>query len=417
VPEKDRTLRVAVAGGSVGGLCAGIALRGMGCEVDVYERTPGAMTSRGAGIVVQDDLLRLLHWHGAPELPTTSCQQRYYLQPDDDAGITIAMPQRFTSWDAIYRTLRATFPQERYHLGSTLAGFEQADGRVIAHLVEHGAITADLLVCADGCRSDARHRLLLQVEPLYAGYVAWRGRIEERQVAPGLVRFFDQSFTFCRARSGGHILCYFIPGPGAATEPGHRQLNWVWYVTVPDGPELARLLTDRHGKRHVGSMPAGMASDELVAEVHATATRELHPRFAELVQTTADPFIQIILDVLVPNMAFGRACLLGDAAFVVRPHTAAATAKAAAEAMALAAALTTHPSDPGTALRAWEARQLEHGRRLAAYGIALGRRLVEPPEGSCPSAPTLRDMAERFCLVAQPLPTADGIQRTLGAGC
>ena len=69
-------------GGSIGGLCAGVALHGIGCEVDVHERTPGAMTSRGAGIVVQDDLLRLLRQHDAPELPATSCLQRQYLLPD-----------------------------------------------------------------------------------------------------------------------------------------------------------------------------------------------------------------------------------------------------------------------------------------------------------------------------------------------
>ena len=97
-------LKVAVAGGSIGGLCAGVALRGIGCEVDVHERTPGAMTSRGAGIVVQDDLLRLLRQHGAPELPATSCLQRQYLLPDGGDGVVTAMAQQFTSWDAIYRT-------------------------------------------------------------------------------------------------------------------------------------------------------------------------------------------------------------------------------------------------------------------------------------------------------------------------
>jgi 2-polyprenyl-6-methoxyphenol hydroxylase-like FAD-dependent oxidoreductase len=406
VPEKDRTLKVTVAGGSVGGLCAGLALRGIGCEVDLYERMSGTMTSRGAGIVVQDDLLHLLHRHGAPELPTTSCLQRHCLQPDDGDGITTATPQRFTSWDALYRTLRAAFPEEHYHVGSTLTRFEQANGQVMAHFSEREAIAADLLVCADGSRSEARHRLLPEVEPLYAGYVAWRGKIEERQVAPELVRFFDQSFTFCRARSGGHILCYFIPGPGAATELGRRQLNWVWYVTVPNGPELERLLTDRNGTLHAGSMPAGMVSDELVAEVHAVAARELHPRFVELVRATSDPFIQIILDVVVPRMAFERVCLLGDAAFVLRPHTAASTAKAAAEAMALAVALTAHPGDTEAALRAWEARQLEHGRGLVNHGIALGRQLVESTNSSRFTAPTLREMAERFRLVAQSLPAA-----------
>ena len=43
-------------------------------------------------------------------------------------------------------------------------------------------------------------------------------------------------------------------------------------------------------------------------------------------------------DVVPPAMVFGRICLFGDAAFVVRPHTAAATAKTAADAMALGGA-------------------------------------------------------------------------------
>ena len=116
-------LKVAIAGGSIAGLCAGIALRGIGCEVDVYERTPGAMTSRGAGIVVQGDLVRLLRRQGSPQLPAASCRQRRYLLPDGGEGGASLMPQRFTSWDAIYRTLRAMFPGERYHPGSTLTGF------------------------------------------------------------------------------------------------------------------------------------------------------------------------------------------------------------------------------------------------------------------------------------------------------
>jgi hypothetical protein len=91
-----------VAGGSIGGLCAGIALRGIGCEVELYERAPGAMASRGAVIVVQDDLVRLLRRHGSPELPTVSCLQRHYLLPQGGDGIVTAMPQRFTSWHAIY---------------------------------------------------------------------------------------------------------------------------------------------------------------------------------------------------------------------------------------------------------------------------------------------------------------------------
>jgi 2-polyprenyl-6-methoxyphenol hydroxylase-like FAD-dependent oxidoreductase len=76
-------LKVVVNGGSIGGLCAGVALRGIGADVQVYEEHPGPMDTRGAGIVVQGDLTNLLRAHHAPELPTTGCSIRRYL---DSAG-------------------------------------------------------------------------------------------------------------------------------------------------------------------------------------------------------------------------------------------------------------------------------------------------------------------------------------------
>jgi 2-polyprenyl-6-methoxyphenol hydroxylase-like FAD-dependent oxidoreductase len=400
--EGSLPLKVAVAGGSLAGLCAGIVLRGIGCEVDVFERTPGAMASRGAGIVVQDHLLQLLQRHGAPELPATSCLQRQYLLPGGDNCTAAAMPQRFTSWYAIYRTLRSLFPDEHYHSGSTLTGFDQANGRVIARFAERGEFEASLLVCADGSTSEMRRRLLPEVEPRYAGYVAWRGTLEEEGMPTELARFFDLSFTFCEASSGGHILCYFIPGADAATGQGQRRLNWVWYVTVPIGAELDRLLTDRTGVLHGASVPPGMAPTDSRAELHATAARELHPRFVELVQRTPDPFVQVIVDVVAPRMAFGRACLLGDSAFVLRPHAAAATAKAAADATMLAAALIGHPADPDAALGSWETRQLAHGRGLVGQTVVLGRRSVKRRGGSILPAHTAREMAERFRGIARP---------------
>ena len=58
--------------------------------------------------------------------------------------------------------------------------------------------------------------------------------------------------------------------------------------------------------------------------------------FWQLVGQTNEPFIQTIYDLSVPRMAFGRICILGDAAFVPRPHTAAGVSKAATNAVALA---------------------------------------------------------------------------------
>ena len=111
----DGPLQVAVAGGSIGGLCAGLALQRIaGAEVDIYERHVGEVETRGAGIVVQPELTQLLRLVDAAELPTTGCRVRRYLEPDGGEGSEQVMPQRFTSWEAIFQTLRSAFPDGRY---------------------------------------------------------------------------------------------------------------------------------------------------------------------------------------------------------------------------------------------------------------------------------------------------------------
>jgi hypothetical protein len=98
------------------------------------------METRGAGIVVQGDLVNLLRQHNAPPLPMTACRVRRYLQPDGGAGQVEPMPQQFTSWEAIYKTLRATFPAERYHMGSPVLDFAQTDHGITADVEGHGSI-------------------------------------------------------------------------------------------------------------------------------------------------------------------------------------------------------------------------------------------------------------------------------------
>ena len=44
-------------GGSLGGLFAGLLLRSIGWDVDIYERSPHDLDSRGGGIVLQPEVL------------------------------------------------------------------------------------------------------------------------------------------------------------------------------------------------------------------------------------------------------------------------------------------------------------------------------------------------------------------------
>ena len=73
--------------------------------------------------------------------------------------------------------------------------------------------------------------------------------------------------------------------------------------------------------------------------MRAAAERLLAPQLRALVRMVDEPILQPIYDLETPRMAFGRIAIIGDAAFVARPHVAAGVAKAADDAAALVAAL------------------------------------------------------------------------------
>lgn len=363
---------VAIAGGSIAGLCAGNALLTAGYDAHIFERSGKQLTSRGAGIVVQPDLLRLLSVTDAPPLAMTGCSTRQTVSGTSGRIQEVHMPQQFTSWEAIHASLLAAFPDERYHVGTEVTVETVVHDGVSLRAGAHH-LNADIFVAADGFRSKARARFAPDTLTRYAGYIAWRGVVDEADLPGDLIAFFDDTFSFCEVEGGGHALCYLIPGEGGSVVPGTRRLNWVWYVTIARGADLDAMMTDNEGRHRDAAVPAGHVNEVALAELHENA-HLLDPHFADLILATAEPFIQSILDVAPPAMTFGRVCLSGDAAFVVRPHAAAATAKAAADALALSGALQNHAPDIDRGLDAWDRRQVAAGRRLVDYGVMLGER-------------------------------------------
>ncbi len=325
------------------------------------------MADRGAGIVAQPDLHYLLRRYGAPPLATTTATRRRYIRHDGRVLQDMSVPQQFTSWNAIYESLRAIFPDEHYHLGQKL---EQATSGGTVSVQDIGERQVDLVVLADGFRSETREAFFPGLQPRYAGYLAWRGVLDESDLSSDLKSYFDDAFSFCTVPTGGHILCYFIPGVGAA--PGQRRLNWVWYVMTPDALKTLLGGPNALGQRY--ALGPGSVTTDHKRALSEKAASELPGAFATMVQATPEPFVQVIVDLAVPHMLFGRTCLFGDAGFVVRPHPAAATANAAADAAALGDALRS--DDPlDEALANWEQRQLALGQEIYRRGISMGRQI------------------------------------------
>ena len=364
--------RVAVVGGSLGGLTAALVLRDIGCDVVVYERSSSALEARGAGIAVLEETLRYpVERQGVPAGKfCSSTDWIRFLGPDGTVRHERKHRYRFSSWNAVYRTLLEGFGTDRYVLGREVSSFHSDDHGVSVEFTDGEPTRVDLLVCADGINSASRQALFPEVTPRYAGYVAWRGVVPERELSRQTYRALHDALTY-QLLPDSHILVYPIPGLDGAVDEGRRLINMVWYRNVAD-QELPEFLTDRTGQRRSVSLPPGAARENIIAEMRGVARDHLAPPVAEVVARVPEPFVQAVFDIEVPHMVAGRACLIGDAAFAVRPHAAAGTAKAAEDGWVLAHELEKSGGDVPVALKNWEAKQLVLGRALLTRTRAIG---------------------------------------------
>jgi len=371
-----------VMGGSLGGLTAALFLRDAGWRVKVLERSRTPLAGRGAGIVLNPATVRYFTSRATRELRSLSVATRWVRYLGADGAIAAEQPAayRFSSYNALYDGLLDDFGPDDYHLARNLTGFEQDAEGVTVHVEDAPAERCDLLICAGGVRSPARDWLLgalALAAPLeYAGYVAWRGMLGQDEVTPETFALLRDSIVY-HILPAGHVLIYPIP----VVEPGKRDpepyINWLWYRNVPAGPAFDALMTDADGRMRDVSLGPGEVRAENVAALRRDAADALPPPLAELISGTAEPFIQAMMDCEVPRMALGRVALIGDGAFVARPHAAAGTAKAAEDAWQLNVALAAAGGSVTAALAHWEIRQLALGRALVERNRQAGRRLQD----------------------------------------
>jgi 2,6-dihydroxypyridine 3-monooxygenase len=364
--------RAIVVGGSLGGLTAALVLRDQGWDVEVVERSPIPLEGRGAGIVAHPVTVRYLVERAGKAIDDIGVPASRLRYLDDDGTIVRERPcaYRFASYFELYRGLLDAFGTEHYHLSTELAHLDNRDDEVTLSMTDGQTLTADLVVCADGIRSTGRRIMVPEVKTHYAGYVAWRGTIDRDELSGDAASILLDAITY-RILPRGHLLTYPIPGPN-----GSVLCNWLWYRNVSPGHQLADLLTDRNGFRAELTVPPGAVQTRQLDALHSAADTELPAPLAELVHRSVEPFIQVIVDLEVPRMAFGRTCLIGDAAFALRPHIGVGTAKAADDAWQLGKSLlgatTNYVPDR---LKAWETQQLSVAQRAMKRTRAAGQRL------------------------------------------
>jgi 2-polyprenyl-6-methoxyphenol hydroxylase-like FAD-dependent oxidoreductase len=363
--------RALVVGGSLGGLLAAHLLRSIGWDAVVFERNDEELASRGVGLGTHPQLIAILRRAGIAFDETMGIQLQRAVCLARDGSTLVEQPttRTMSGWSRLYRALREALPKENYRLGKKLARVEQHDTGVTAHFADGTRESGDILVGADGVRSTVRAQYLPQIEPAYAGYVAWRAVLDETDVPRDIWREMFEVYAFCLPE-GEQLISYPVPGCDNDTQIGQRAYNIVWYR--PTAPRiLADMCTDATGRHHAAGIPPPQIRPDVIARVKADARALIAPQVAEIFARAA-PFFQPIYDLVSPRIVFGRVVLAGDAAFVTRPHAGAATTKAALDAAILADCLREAGDDIGNALSRFERSQQPFGRAMVALGREEG---------------------------------------------
>jgi 2,6-dihydroxypyridine 3-monooxygenase len=381
-----------VVGGSVGGLMSAIALHEAGFTTTVFERSRAGLTGYGQGIRVQPAIHDFFaEVVGIDFVPSTKLlHERRFL---DQSGAFVLSQNETgytTHWNALHHALLQAYRGE-YELGATAVGVWQAGDHAVVQFAEGHEARADLVIFADGINSIGRRQFSPGSTLDYAGYVAWRGTAPGATISEAAQAQLDAGLNI-EILDGSHVHLYPVPGQDDA----ELLFNFVWYRNVAAGADLDDLLTDVHGTRRAISVPTGLLRPERIQEAFAAATRDLAPQVAAIINAST-PSVQVIFDLESSRMAFGRIGILGDAAFVARPHLGAGTAKAAENALALIDALSAN--DVPAALEHWEMSQLALGHDLVARSRQLGQ--LYQFDGTYPGDPVLEAIFSDASMLAR----------------
>jgi 2-polyprenyl-6-methoxyphenol hydroxylase-like FAD-dependent oxidoreductase len=370
--------RALIIGGSLAGMFAAHLLRQNGWRVDVYERSAEDLAGRGAGLGSHAALVAILKRIGIDMSVPLGVPIPRYVWLDRDGGVVadVPRPRLMTAWSRLYRPLKDKLPGELYHPAKSLTRVEQDGASVTAIFSDGTRESGDLLIGADGSRSAVRAQLAPQARPEYAGYIAWRALWPEAEATAAQRELLYSRNAFC-IPDGELWVSYPVPARDGDVTVGKRDYNIVWYRPV-DEAALAEMNTDAEGLRHE-QIPPPLIRADVIEAVKQAAREQIAPSLADIF-VASRPYFQAIHDLAAPQLVFGRAIIMGDAAFVARPHVGAGVTKAALDAACLTDALRQH-GEIDAALSAYGAARKAAGDWIIARAREFGAVCIHGRSG------------------------------------
>ena len=316
-------MKIMIIGGGIGGLTTAVSLRHFGFEPHVYE-SASEIRPVGKGIWLPTNAMLVMERLGLADTLADQGVPLDAIQLEDKSGTVLQtidlqqVRQRFgRTTTSIMRadlqaSLAAALPPDSIHLNKRCVSVTQDADRVTVQFDDETAVSADLVIGADGIRSNVREAVQPNVPLRYAGQTCYLGiaamnmphthRQTVREIWGGDLRFGYSAV-------GPNKIYWFAP----QTAPASGQ----------PAPKMQTLLAQQYA-----DFP------DPVAEIIR------HTAEADIMRVDLNDFAPL------PTWHSGRVLLLGDADHAMTPNLGQGGAQAIEDGLALAQFLSQSASMP-----------------------------------------------------------------------
>lgn len=354
----DKTLNIAIVGGGIGGLAAGIALKKAGFSPRIYERAP-EFGEVGAGISMSPNATLGLESLGFKDilnpLANEPLEQRLYHGETGELLKSFDRRNcRETYHAAYYQLHRADllnmlidgFGRENCAMTKSLQAIESREDSVTLSFEDGSTEDVDVAIAADGLRSIVRDTLFDSDPPEFSGHVAWRALVPAEKLGPQSI----ERLNINHLGTGRNIVSYPVRGTDLVNIVALTKVdNWVeesWNAKAP--------------KSELAVHYEGWA-DYVVELLEAMPDDELY-RWGLFVRKPLDNWIS------------GRTALLGDAAHPMLPYMGQGASSAIEDGVILGRAFAA-ADDPGEALKIYADTRIARASLLQSESNLGGERL------------------------------------------
>ena len=329
---------IIIAGGGIGGLTAALALAQNGAKVDVLEQT-AVLKEVGAGLQQGPNAMQV---HAAlgidKDIQSASFEPDSIEFRDFKTGKSLLSTplkgrheNRYSQkYLHIHRAdlhnILLTAAQKAgvtLHLNQAVTSFEQ-DNDAVRVKTSEKTFVGDVLIGADGLKSNIRQQMLGPEKNSYTGHVAWRGTVSASKLLPGRIPPCANNWLGPKR----HFVSYYIRGGAfinfVATEEREAWVEESW------------------------SQPGDMT--EL-----RTAFTGWDSRVTDVLEACETCFLWGLFDhPPLASWTTGRAALLGDAAHPMLPFMAQGASMAIEDGWVLAQCINRQKDNLQNALKTYE---------------------------------------------------------------